>query len=81
MDGLIAFGIFVAAIIVIAIDYFVAKKFYEIACEKGYDDWCYFWYSFLLSGVGYAMVIALPDHSDRTAKAAKTAVPDELPEL
>lgn len=78
MDGLSIFGITVGAIIVIVIDYFVAKQFYKIAKEKGYEDTCYFWYSFLFSGVGYAMVIALPDHSNCTVK---TVAPDELPEL
>lgn len=81
MDGLGIFGIIIAAVVVIVVNYFVAKEFYEIAYEKGFKDKRYFWYSFLLSAVGYAMVIALPDRSVRKEKNTKTAVPDELPEL
>ena len=78
MEGLIIIGSIVGALLLILLDYFIAEQFFKIANEKGYTDKRYFWYSFLLTGVGYAMVIALPDHSNYSAK---TVVSDELPEL
>ena len=78
MDIFIYIGIIAGAVLLILLDYFIAEQFYKIANEKGYTDKCYFWYAFLLTGVGYAMVIALPDHSNYSAK---TVVSDELPEL
>ena len=78
MNGLIIFLCVAGAVLLIVNQYFIAKQFYKIANEKGYYDKCYFWDSFLLPGIGYAMVIALPDHSNYTAK---TVVSDELPEL
>ena len=55
-----------ALAITILIEYIVANAFYDIACEKGFENRKYFWYSFLLSFVGYLMVIALPDRKKET---------------
>ena len=56
---MIVLGIFLAGAY-FALSYFVAKEFYTIAIDKGYDEKKYFWWSFLLGAVGWAMVIALP---------------------
>lgn len=68
--------VIISIIVSIVIDYFVAKRFYSIAIQKGFEDKAYFWYSFILLPVGYLMVIALPDHSKEVP-----ATSDELPEL
>lgn len=36
-----------ALAITILIEYIVANAFYDIACEKGFENRKYFWYSFL----------------------------------
>lgn len=79
MEGII----FVIAIVMLVVDYFIAKKFEEIAIMKGHNSKCYFWYSFLLGPVGFAMVIALPDRNQVvTPTPAKNAFEhNELPEL
>lgn len=45
----------------IAVSVFLAACFYEIACEKGFEERRYFWIPFLFGLVGYLLVIALPD--------------------
>ena len=52
-------------LIAIAVSYFLANCFYDIACEKGFEERKYFWISFLLGISGYLLVIALPDRKDR----------------
>ena len=47
-------------IIVIAIDYVIAKKFEQIAEMKGHEGRTYFWFTFIFGIVGMLMVIALP---------------------
>ena len=47
--------------IILIIDYIVAKKFAEIAEMKGHEGSTYFWFTFLLGLVGMLMVFALPD--------------------
>ena len=56
--------------VAILIDYIIANAFYNIACEKGFKDRKYFWYSFLLSFAGYLMVIALPDRKSTSPKVS-----------
>ena len=55
--------IVLAAIIVVALTSFLAGCFYEVACEKGFDDQKYYWISFFCGVVGYLLVIALPDRA------------------
>lgn len=55
------FLILLAIVVVLVIDYFIAKEFYNIAIEKGYKSQKYLWLPFLLGLVGYLLVIALPD--------------------
>lgn len=55
----------VSVIVCVVIDYFIAKEFESIADNKGIYARPYFWWSFLLGFVGWCMVIALPDCSDK----------------
>ena len=68
--GLISIGV------VLVIDYFAASKFEEIAEMKGHSG--YFAWCFWLGIIGWCMVIALPDRSNKTAEKA---VDESLPEL
>ena len=60
------FGGFIvlAACAILVVWYFLAKEFYAIAQEKGYDDRKYFWWSFLFGIAGCLLVVALPDRSN-----------------
>ena len=49
------------AVLGLAISFWVATLFKKAAADKGYDSPLYFWVSFLLGAVGWALVIALPD--------------------
>ncbi len=69
--------LFVAIFFVI--DWFVAKRFDEIAQMKGQPPKKYFWWCFWLGMIGWAMVIALPDRVGVTQKNAGSS--DDLPEL
>ena len=48
-------------VIVLIIDYVIAKKFEEIAEMKGHEGGTYFWFTFIFGVVGMLMVIALPE--------------------
>lgn len=48
-------------VIALVIDYFIAKKFSDIAEMKGHEGNTYFWFTFWLGLVGMLMVIALPE--------------------
>lgn len=69
--------IFLGAIAVIVLWYFVAAEFRRIAAMKGYDEARYFWRTFLVGPVGMLMVVALPQE----AKVPDEVKPDELPEI
>lgn len=66
------FLIFLASIILLIIQYLVAKEFYNVAVAKGYTETKYLWISFLLGMVGYLLVIALPVRE--TSSSANTTV-------
>lgn len=70
------FLMFLVAVAYIVLDWFIGKEFANIAAMKGHTEAKYFWWSFLMGPVGYAMVIALPTVSNQTTSAAF-----ELPEL
>lgn len=75
--------IFIIAILVIVLWYFIGKEFENIANEKGYTSKKYFWWTFLLTPIGISMVIALPDRRGGTG-AASGGLPardDEIPEI
>lgn len=59
----------------IAIAWYIANCFYEIACMKGFYEKCYFWVPFLLGIVGYLLVVALPDRKNEKATPSKPAQP------
>lgn len=82
--------ILLVSLITLTVSIVAALKFKDIAELKGHDGSPYFWFCFLLSFVGWAMVIALPDlHARPSAQPAAPAdsvkpsevVSDELPDL
>jgi uncharacterized membrane protein YkvI len=70
--------VLIVCIIVLVVDYFIAKKFEYIANEKGYEG--YFWWCFWVGLFGYLMVVALPDRKQikEDTEHKKT---EELPDL
>jgi len=52
---------FVCIILVIILDYYIARKFSDIAEMKGHNGNSYFWWTFIFGFVGMLMVIALPN--------------------
>lgn len=60
----------------VCVGWYIAKQFSEVAKAKGYHDSKYFWICFLLSWVGYLLVIALPDRGNIVSM-----ISDELPDL
>ena len=69
---------FLAAAAGLVLSYFVAQEFYKAAVAKGWPQKKYFWLCFLLTTVGYLLVIALPD---RGGPVQSSFTSDELPEL
>ena len=55
IGSILAFGL------TLLINYFIAKSFYNIACEKGHYQRKYFHFCFWLGVAGWIMVAALPD--------------------
>ena len=70
--------IFAIVVLFFVLDWFVAKRFDEIAQMKGQPPEAYFWWCFWLGVIGWAMVIALPDRAGTSPKSADSS--DELPE-
>lgn len=88
---MVAVGI-VVFVIIMAVAFYVANEFYEIAVDKGYDDKKYLWWTFWLFPIGAAMVIALPDRKNfnrlinsmvntSNSQEKNNEIIDELPEL
>ena len=73
MEGLI----FLGAVAVLVLWYFVAAEFRRIAAMKGHDEARYFWWTFFLGPVGMLMVVALPSEK----KLPEVVNTDELPEI
>lgn len=63
------------AIIGVIINYFIAKKFAEIAEMKGHVGSTYFWFTFLFSLPGMLMVVALPIKTQYANKTTTTLPP------
>lgn len=59
-----------AAVLVLVIQWIIAKEFAKVATDKGYAERKYFWYCFLFSVVGYMLVMALPS-KEKTKKNNK----------
>ena len=53
--------IVLAVTVAFMVNYFIAKKFADIAAGKGHSERKYFWICFLFGIIGYLWVIALPD--------------------
>lgn len=73
------FLIFLGSVLTIILAFAIAKEFERIAEMKGYEEKRYFWWSFLLTVAGWAMVIALPDRSG--AVQDKPVTEDEIPDI
>lgn len=65
-------------LVVLVINYFVAREFYKAASAKGWNQIKYFWLPFLLGPAGYLLVIALPDRGGQHMSAL---ISRDLPEL
>ena len=76
MEALIILLSLLMAILVLWVDYLIAKEFYKAAQYKGYSEKKYLWICFWLGVVGYLLVVALPDRG-----ASINVVSDELPDL
>ena len=72
---MILLGIIPAALCFL--EYYIAGLFYYIGVDKGYDAKVYLWMCTMLTVVGYMLIIAMPDRSDKQQLEAN----DELPEL
>ncbi|MBQ3275547.1 MAG: hypothetical protein IJH47_00630 [Oscillospiraceae bacterium] len=95
MEGLFVLLVLLALAVVVALIYLVyriAKEFERIARIKGHTEKRFFWYSFFLGVVGWAMVIALPDRSGTNepevveaaeigGQTRRPSYEDQLPEL
>ena len=78
--------VLLASIVYLIIDYFIAKKFQEIAEEKGHNGTSYFWLCFWLTWIGWIMVAALPNNTRNNSSTNHYTYPsknsdDELPDL
>ncbi len=65
---MLIFMYFLLVIVVLIIDYLIAREFYNIARKKGHYEKKYLWLSFLLGIIGHCMVIALPDRGSEEKK-------------
>lgn len=70
--------IIIAAILLLAVNAFLAVEFYKAASAKGWGQRKYFWIAFLLSFAGYILIAALPD---RGGQQMSVLISDDLPEL
>lgn len=70
--------IILAAVLLLALDAFVAGEFYKAASAKGWGQKKYFWLAFLLTFAGYILIAALPD---RGGEQMSVLISDDLPEL
>lgn len=53
----------VTVVLVLLVNYLIAREYQRIATQKGFPGWRYFWWCFLMGIVGYIMVAALPDRN------------------
>jgi hypothetical protein len=61
-------------IVVLIIQYFVAKQFESVAADKGYQDSKFFHLSFWLGLPGWLLVIALPDRCRNNGESPQTTM-------
>lgn len=67
-----------AAVVLLVINFFVAREFYKAAAAKGWEHAKYFWLPFFLTAAGWLLVAALPDRGGRQMSAQ---ISRDLPEL
>lgn len=79
MEGLIMMQLLFLGIYLL-INYVVAGYFVEIAAMKGHQGDHYFWCCFLLSFVGYLLVIALPNVNE-TKNTTETKSEEKMASL
>lgn len=73
MGGVVILVYIIALVIGFILAWYLANCFYEIACEKGFEENKYFWIPFWLGIIGYLLVAALPDR--KKAEQPKSAKP------
>lgn len=76
LEPLILFPLIVLLLLVV--DFFVAREFYKAAVMKGWTARKYFWLAFLLPPAGYLLVIALPDRGGAHMSVFES---DDLPDI
>lgn len=69
-----AFVIMVVCVILLVIQYFIAKEFYKIAVMKGFNETKYLVLPFLFSIFGMLLVVALPDRRQAVQSQASAPV-------
>lgn len=72
------FLLIVVGLVILALDFFVAKEFYLAAATKGWASKKYFFFAFFLTVIGYLMIIALPDRGSVSAGSFESR---DLPQL
>lgn len=61
---LIVCTICAVVVLILCINYWIANRFYEVACMKGHKEFKYFWAAFLFGIVGYILIAILPDRNN-----------------
>lgn len=72
------FLLIAVGLVLLVLDYFIAREFYLAAAMKGWASKKYFFYAFFLPVIGYLLILALPD---RGSVAAGSFESRDLPEL
>lgn len=65
VDAQIAGGILLGCALLVWMDFVIACQFYNIAIDKGYSQAKYLSMAFILTMVGYLLIIAMPDKNGR----------------
>ena len=73
------FLIILAAVVFLAVDYFVGREFYKAAVMKGWPEKKYFVICFFVPPAGHILVAALPDRGSKSELTAFTC--SDLPDM
>ena len=65
------------ALVALALWAWIAVEFNNIAKMKGYEGSRYFWWSFIFPGIGYLMVVALPDRKQSVVVSTHVETTDK----
>lgn len=78
-------SLIVSSIVILAvfllIRYLISNEFYKAAKMKGHSSKKYLWICFLLGMVGYLLVIALPNISEKANGSNTDIFNDNLPQI